>query len=312
MMSKGFKQLDLNLLKVLKVLIDVQNTRRASEILFTSQPSISRSLQKLRDHFEDELFIRSQHGLEPTAKLLEIKQTLMPVFSQLEFALEPNIEFAPSELEETINIAINGFIANSISAKMTHELFQQAPNIKLNIVDWGKQTIEQLISGEIDLGINYYPLDLTKQVYQKRMATDGFVLVCRSGHPLANEPLKQYDEKPLALASLVVSDWNENTALAPPVLASAGIQAEVKVRSTYLHSLLQIVKESDVLFPCSRLLAESLPSDFVLLEFPFSSTMPVSEIGMSMSRKHRNQPKMIWLEALISRLFNDVEPKTNR
>ncbi|MCZ8485085.1 LysR family transcriptional regulator [Vibrio lentus] len=50
MMSNRFKRLDLNLLKVLKVLIKVKNTRKASELLFTSQPSISRSLQKLRDY----------------------------------------------------------------------------------------------------------------------------------------------------------------------------------------------------------------------------------------------------------------------
>lgn len=38
MMGNRFKQLDLNLLKVLRVLIEVKNTRKASELLFTSQP----------------------------------------------------------------------------------------------------------------------------------------------------------------------------------------------------------------------------------------------------------------------------------
>ena len=163
MMSNRFKQLDLNLLKVLKVLVEVKNTRKASELLFTSQPSISRSLQKLREYFDDELFIRSQHGLEPTAKLLEIKQTLLPVLLQLEQVLEPKSEFDVAQFDGTVNIAINGFIANSISAKLTQILLAQAPKVKVNIVAWGANTLDLLTSGEVDLGVNYYPLELSKQ-----------------------------------------------------------------------------------------------------------------------------------------------------
>ncbi|GEA51474.1 LysR family transcriptional regulator [Vibrio inusitatus NBRC 102082] len=302
-MSTPFKRLDLNLLKVLKVLIDVQNTRKTSELLFTSQPSISRSLQKLRVHFDDELFIRSQHGLEPTEKLLELKQTLMPIFQQLEFALEPSETFDPMKLEGTINVAINGFIANSVSAQLTHILFTRAPQVKVNIVDWGSQTYEHLTSGEIDIGINYYPLNLSKQVYQKKVATDGFILLCRKGHPLANKSLEKYQGETLALASLMVADWNDTVAFAPQALATRGIQSEIKVRSTYLHSLLTIVKESNVLFPCSQLLASSLSDEFALVEFPSLQNMPNGDIGLSISRKHRNQPKIRWLESCIEEVF---------
>ncbi|MEZ9892674.1 LysR family transcriptional regulator [Vibrio lentus] len=303
MMSNRFKQLDLNLLKVLKVLIEVKNTRKASELLFTSQPSISRSLQKLRDYFDDELFIRSQHGLEPTAKLLEIKQTLLPVLSQLEQVLEPESEFDVAQFDGTVNIAINGFIANSISAKLTQILLAQAPKVKVNIVDWGAHTLDLLTSGEVDLGVNYYPLELSKQVYQKRISRDDFVLVCRTGHPLANTLLKSDQQEPLQLASLVVSDWNDNIALAPNVLADVGVKTEVKIRSTYLHSLLSIVKQSDVLFPCSKLLANSLSDEFSFVQFPHMPNMPNGDIGMTIGRKHRNQPKMRWLESCIEEVF---------
>ncbi|RJG38629.1 LysR family transcriptional regulator [Motilimonas pumila] len=304
LLSNQFKRLDLNLLKVLVVLIEVQNTRKAAQILYTSQPSISRSLQKLRHYFDDELFIRSQHGLAPTAKLNDLKQTVLPAMQQLAYTLEPQDDFNPALLDEGVNIAINGFIANSISAQLTHYLFQQAPNIKVNILDWSKLTLEQLVSGEIDIGVNYYPLELSKQVYQKQIAKDGFLFVCRQGHPLAGTLLNDYQGPSLDLASLVVSDWNDTIAIAPTVLASAGISAEVKVRSSYLHSLLAIVKDSDVLFPCSKLLAQSLSHEFALLAFPDTPTMPVSEVGITMGRKHRNQPKMRWLESCISEVFS--------
>ncbi|MCZ8485086.1 LysR substrate-binding domain-containing protein [Vibrio lentus] len=168
---------------------------------------------------------------------------------------EPESEFDVAQFDGTVNIAINGFIANSISAKLTQILLAQAPKIKVNIVDWGTHTLDLLTSGDNDLGVNYYPLELSKTGLNKNVASDDFVLVCRTGHPLANTLLKSGQSKNLLqLASLVVSDWNDNIALAPNVLADVGIKTEVKIRSTYLHSLLSIVKQSDVLFPCSKLM----------------------------------------------------------
>ena len=40
--------------------------RKASERLFVSQPAISKALQRLRDHFDDELFVKTHHGLRAT------------------------------------------------------------------------------------------------------------------------------------------------------------------------------------------------------------------------------------------------------
>lgn len=222
---------------------------------------------------------------------------------QLEQALEPDSELDVTQFDDTVNIAINGFIANSISAKLTQRLLAQAPNVKLNIVGWGANTLELITSGEVDLGVNYYPLELSKQVYQKRIANDDFVLICRSGHPLANTLLNNNQKAPLQLASLVVSDWNENIALAPNALADVGINTEIKIRSTYLHSLLSIVKQSDVLFPCSELLADSLSDDFSFVQFPHIPNMPNGDIGITIGRKHRNQPKMKWLESCIEEVF---------
>ncbi|MGR5120410.1 LysR family transcriptional regulator [Vibrio astriarenae] len=306
-LQPNFKKLDLNLLKVLMVLIETQNTRKAAEALFTSQPSISRSLQKLREHFNDELFIRSQHGLEPTARLDELKSLLLPILGQLETAIEPRSELDLATLDASVNIAINGFIANTFSAPLTHMLLKEAPNIKINISAWQDQTIEQLISGDVDIGINYYPLNLSKQVYQKRIAQDGFVLVCRSGHRLANKMLDETLATEIQLASLVVPDWNELLPLAPRVIESLGIKADVKVRSSYLHSLLAIVKESDILFPCSKLLVNSLSNDFAFVDLPPMPNMPDGQIGMAVGRKHRNNPKMSWLQSCVERTFLSIE-----
>ena len=61
-----FSSLDLNLLRTFLIVYQEQNTRKAAERLFVSQPAVSQALQKLRHHFNDDLFVKVHGGLQPT------------------------------------------------------------------------------------------------------------------------------------------------------------------------------------------------------------------------------------------------------
>ena len=63
---KDVKELDLNLMKVLKAVVEEGNTHAAADALGISQTSVSRALAKLRETFGDQLFIRKAHGVEPS------------------------------------------------------------------------------------------------------------------------------------------------------------------------------------------------------------------------------------------------------
>ena len=125
-MNSAFNKLDLNLLKTLIALMELKNTRKVAEKLHTTQPSISRALSKLRDHFEDELFVRAQYGLEPTVRLIEIQTDLLPAIKQLENALYPSDDFDPINYSGSVTLTINGFIANGIADKLCLALIEQA------------------------------------------------------------------------------------------------------------------------------------------------------------------------------------------
>ncbi len=68
MLSRQLLRIDLNLLVALQVLLEERNVTRAAERLSVSQPALSKTLQKLRETFDDELFTRTAHGLIPTPR----------------------------------------------------------------------------------------------------------------------------------------------------------------------------------------------------------------------------------------------------
>ncbi|MEF1341186.1 LysR family transcriptional regulator, partial [Vibrio rotiferianus] len=103
-MDKNLEGLDLNLLRLLKVVVETRNTSVAAEKLGISQTSVSRGMAKLRETFGDQLFIRKAHGVEPSElaeKLAEAAEHMLTPFTQV---LEAYQEFNPEEYEGSVVI----------------------------------------------------------------------------------------------------------------------------------------------------------------------------------------------------------------
>ena len=73
MRKTNISRLDLNLLVVFDALIRTGSVTAVSEALDMSQPNVSRSLRKLREFFNDELFIRAARGMQPTERALALQ-----------------------------------------------------------------------------------------------------------------------------------------------------------------------------------------------------------------------------------------------
>ncbi|SQB29296.1 leucine transcriptional activator [Citrobacter koseri] len=65
-MKNDIRTLDLNLLKALDALLDEGSVTRAAQRLSLTQPAVSGMLIRLRDYFDDPLFVRTSHGMVPT------------------------------------------------------------------------------------------------------------------------------------------------------------------------------------------------------------------------------------------------------
>ena len=63
---------DLNLLRVLDVLLRTRGVTRAAAELGLTQSGVSRSLKRLRDHFGDPLLVRDGRHMVPTAVAREL------------------------------------------------------------------------------------------------------------------------------------------------------------------------------------------------------------------------------------------------
>ncbi|MEZ9583135.1 LysR family transcriptional regulator, partial [Vibrio cyclitrophicus] len=94
-------QVDLNLLVILKHLLEEKHVSNTALALDMSQPTVSRSLQKLRTVFNDDLLVRAAYGYELTPKAEAIKQDLNSVLTRLEKLVHGDV-FEPHNSDTTV------------------------------------------------------------------------------------------------------------------------------------------------------------------------------------------------------------------
>ncbi|WP_223441061.1 MULTISPECIES: LysR family transcriptional regulator [Pseudomonas] len=83
MKRNDLRSIDLNLLVVFEALIQERNVSRAAEKLALGQPAVSGALSRLRTLFNDPLFKRIGHKMEPTTRALQVAQTLGPALDSI-------------------------------------------------------------------------------------------------------------------------------------------------------------------------------------------------------------------------------------
>ena len=75
-MKKSLARLDLNLLFTLQLLLKERSVTKAAKKLNVTPSTVSKSLAKLRDWFDDPLFVKTPHGFQLTPLAQSMEQDL--------------------------------------------------------------------------------------------------------------------------------------------------------------------------------------------------------------------------------------------
>jgi len=155
-LEKKLSRIDLNLIVSLSVLLKTRNVSRAAEELYLSQSAMSRTLQRLRDTFNDPLFNRSSQGIIPTVRALELEKILPQLLAHVEDFIEID-NFNPATSERVFNISIPPMLSTSITPPLINTLSLCAPNIHINEYPANTKPLEQLESGFLDFALHIEP-----------------------------------------------------------------------------------------------------------------------------------------------------------
>jgi DNA-binding transcriptional LysR family regulator len=98
-------QLDLNLLPKFRALYRRRNVSDAARDLFITQSALSNALARMRELFDDELFVRTSHGMTPTPTADAIWTSIATALETIEDSLERARQFDPASSNRTFAFA---------------------------------------------------------------------------------------------------------------------------------------------------------------------------------------------------------------
>ncbi|BBC42440.1 LysR family transcriptional regulator [Photobacterium damselae subsp. piscicida] len=302
-----FFTLDLNLLRTFLVLSQELNTRKAAERLFVTQPAISHALQRLRNHFNDELFVKSLNGLQATPFAEELIAQLTPHLDGLSITLNASQEFHPELIERTIKIALAPQVLCAIAGRLFTKVREQAPNIDLQIVNWSMNSIDDIAKGELHFGVNYSFSNVTKEMQSRELRTVHGVIAVRDEHPIKKDTVKPQDLVEYEIASLIIPGWNTHRSHAADVMDSLGFQTKIGFRSEIPSALVDVVLQTDMYFPTSHIFPINRYKGLRTIEVDLPEEQKLQMLYSYYHKKNRNSALTQWLHRIVLELLQELE-----
>jgi len=182
-MNRDIARLDIRLLLAFNALVETRNVTRAAEKLGLSQQGLSGQLSRLRELFDDPLFVRTSSGVVPTPRADTLAITVRRALSQLEEVVAPQ-SFDPRQYHATAAIAASDYAQALILPRLLANIRSQAPNLALTIrpVDASSLAVD-LRDNLIDLALTV-PQFAPQGLCTQRLFNERYVGVARAQHPL--------------------------------------------------------------------------------------------------------------------------------
>lgn len=177
------RQADLNLLIVFAVLAEERNVSRAAERLLLSQPAVSRALQRLRDMFHDDLFIRTAVGYELTPQGQRLLAELDIMLPKLDRLLS-GPSFDPSVEQATFRIAATDNAAAVLAPLICRSILPKAKKIRIDFVPWHTGVYEELAHGSIDLAMAASTVEVPQPLQSQMIYEEEFVCAVDAKFPV--------------------------------------------------------------------------------------------------------------------------------
>lgn len=262
-------RLDLNLLVALEALIEEGSVSRAAERLFITQSAMSKTLGRLRQLFDDPLFIRKGAGMIPTPRAQHLAVQLPQVLLAVQEMLAP-LTFDPLSYEGQFNLLVQGHMGLWMIPLLIERLRARAPHIRLSALTRVDKPFEQLNSGKLDFilqaQLQDYPADL-------RLTTLGYappLLLARKGHPLEGKTTTWDEVLKYPHVQLVIDELADIHFLTGRNSSFLRHMAEAvpTLRTDQLLTAIQVVRHTDYLFPAPPLFLEQSDISAELIALP--------------------------------------------
>ena len=291
------RSVNLNLLAAFDALFEERNVTRAARKMGVTQSAMSNSLAQLRAIFDDVLFRRVAHGVEPTARALALAEPIHHGLRLLGDALSP-VTFDPATASRSFVLAASDYVEFVLLPRLVRRLEKEAPLVRLEVRPWGLHEVPAMLArGEADLMIGFYD-SVPRGHRQTLLFDEEYTCIVRKGHPRVRGKLSL--KTWLDLRHVLVSQRADSPGSVDRALAQRGLRRTVAARVSHFLLVPTLVASTDMVAAVSRRIAVAFVKPLGLAMYAPPVVLPTSRIGQVWHEQVDADPAHRWLRELIA------------
>jgi DNA-binding transcriptional LysR family regulator len=294
------RKVDLNLLHVFEAIYGAQNISRAAVQLGMNQPTVSNALGRLRDQFEDPLFIRSEKGVRPSALAENLIGPVQAALSVLRQGFGAGEDFDPGSATRAFCLAMNEYTVVTALPGLLRQIDAEAPGVRISLLPQSAaEPYSLLLMGEADLALDAFTHTAPGIELQPLDVIPSAVCIARKGHPRIERAMTA--ELFGSVGHIALRQPAAMRTYLETFLLSHGISRRIVCEAHNVSDIPALVASTDLVAMLPTRFAQMMAMHFDLqvLAPPFPS--PSARLQLGTLKARRTDLGLQWLKRALLR-----------
>jgi len=294
---------DYNLLAVFDAMVRERSVTRAAAQLGLTQSAMSHALNRLRDYFDDPLFVKTAAGMTPTIKAEALAGTVLEVMTAVRTRVLPQASFDPASLRRTFTLCMTDMGELVFLPPLMKRLRKEAPHCNLRTLQVPIPQIETLLaSGDADLLLGSVQT-APESLFHQQLFMHAFVTIVSKKNRRVRDTLtiEQFESMPHISVSLA----GRSSPAYDAAFESRGLKRNVYLHTPHFLTIpLLMDQEPDLIATVPEELANVFGRYGIVRVVKPPVTVPPYALSQYWHPRFHHDPAIVWLRQLVKLTFD--------
>ena len=176
---------DLNLFVILNAIYTEGSLTKAAEVVGITQPAVSNALSRLREKFNDDLFVRTGSGMVPTQKTENMIADVQSALTLIQQSVNEPDTFDPKSSKRNFKLSLGDVSEGRVLPFIMKEIYGDAKNISVGSYAYQRSDqVHALATNNLDFVVDPI-IPHSDEINSEKVFEDDFVVMYREGHELS-------------------------------------------------------------------------------------------------------------------------------
>lgn len=294
MSNFNINRFDLNLLVVFVELWETRSVTRTSERLSLTQSAVSHALKRLRAALDDELFLQSRSGLQPTPRAQRLVEPIKKALGEIGNSIFVESSFEPATVKREFHIALGEIVELSMTPLLVKEIAQDAPGIRLKFraMPDTRAACDMLEKGELQLMLS------TRDIHGAAIVNEEvnqLSLVAMLSKEVSLPEKVMTLEAYLSIPHVVIHPLDHRGSVVDMALAKNGLKRPIAAVVQNYMVMAMVAAQCGYICHLPHLLADQFGDLLGLAVYDLPIEVPASPLIATTHARFQSDPGVMWL-----------------